>query len=77
MTLQRQVWRTVANPNVILWNGQVAGIWKTRMAHNRLTVTLIPFVPLPDGAKQKLLCRAQAYAEFRNLPLEHCVAEEQ
>ena len=76
-TLQRQVWRTVANPNVILWNGQVAGIWKTRMAHNRLTVTLIPFVSLPDGAKQKLLCHAQAYAEFRNLPLEQCVVEEQ
>lgn len=75
--LQRQVWRTVANPNVILWNGQVAGIWKTRIARNRLTVTLIPFVPLPDWAKQKLLCHAQAYAEFRNLVLENCVVEKQ
>lgn len=75
-TLQRQVWRTVANPNVILWNGQVAGIWKTRMAHNRLTVTLTPFIPLPDWAQKQLRHRVEAYAQFRNLPLENCVVEQ-
>lgn len=74
--LQRQVWRTVANPNVILWNGQVAGIWKTRMARNRLTVTLTPFVPLPDCAQKQLRYRVEAYAQFRNLPLENCVVEQ-
>lgn len=75
--LQRQVWRTVANPNVILWNGQVAGIWKTRIAQNRLAVTLVPFMSLPDWVQGKLGQRVEAYAQFRNLVLENCVVEEQ
>jgi hypothetical protein len=44
---RKQVWRTVANPGVLLAGGDVAGVWRQRRAGGRLTVTVTPFGPPP------------------------------
>ena len=70
-TLQRQVWRTVANPHVILQEGKVAGIWKTRTIRGQLDVTLEPFVPISGEVRQELVRQLEAYAAFRSLQLRN------
>lgn len=67
--LQRRVWRTVANPHVILREGNVAGIWKTRTVRGRLEVTLEPFAPLPPEVGKQLIGQLEDYAAFRGLDL--------
>lgn len=74
--LQRQVWRTVANPAVILRDGQVAGIWKPRTRGKQLEITLAPFGPLSAAERQQLVRRAEAYAVFRGLTLHNLTCTE-
>lgn len=73
--LQRQVWRTVASPNVILQDGRVVGIWKGKSLPQGMEITLTPFEPLPEDALRHLRQRAEAYAAFRELPLKKLVVE--
>ena len=61
---QRAVWRTVANPGVILRGGCAAGIWKARTAGRGLELTLCPWQEL-----------AEAYAAFRLMPLKRCAIQ--
>lgn len=70
--LQRKVWKTVANPNVVLWQGRVAGIWQTRTAGDRLEVTATLFEPLPPEAERRLPDLAEEYAAFRGVTLRAC-----
>jgi hypothetical protein len=46
---RRQVWRTVANPGVLLVGGDIAGVWRQRHAAGRRTVTVTPFGPPPTA----------------------------
>lgn len=70
--LQRKVWKTVANPNVVLWQGRVAGIWQTRTTGDRLEVTATLFEPLPPEAERRLPDLAEEYAAFRGVTLRAC-----
>ena len=73
--LQRRVWRTVANPNVILQDGRVAGIWKVKNVPQGMVITLVPFGTLPENALRHLAQRAEAYAAFRERPLKKLIVE--
>ncbi|EFB75488.1 winged helix DNA-binding domain-containing protein [Subdoligranulum variabile] len=69
--LQRRVWRTVANPHVILQEGRAAGIWKTRTIRGHLDVTVEPFVPIPEEERQELARQLEEYTVFRGLELRN------
>lgn len=56
---QRQVWRAVANPGVVLAAGEIVGTWRHRMSGRRLSVTVAPFGRL--GAKQRSAAEAEAH----------------
>ena len=73
---QRIVWRTAANPGVILWDGRVAGIWKTKTAGGRLSVAHQLFGTLPQPKRQALLEETERYAAFRQCRLTGCTVEE-
>lgn len=62
---QRQVWRSVANPGVIVRDGEVIGTWRQRMAGHRLALTLAPFVSLSSGDRQQVRNRAERVAAVR------------
>lgn len=74
--LQRQVWRTVANPNVILFQGRVVGIWKTKTVRNRMDVVWTLFEPLPSGWEKQLFRKVEAYAAFRGMEPGTCRQEQ-
>ena len=72
---QRAVWRTVANPGVILRGGCAAGIWKARTAGRGLELTLCPW-EAPDAATAARLRElAEGYAAFRLMPLKRCTIQ--
>ena len=67
---QRQVWRTVGNPGVILKSGKIIGIWKTRTQREKLSVTTTLWQPLSTPEQKELERQMEGYASFRGLTLQ-------
>lgn len=67
---QRQVWRTVGNPGVILKGGKIIGIWKTRIQREKLSVTTTLWQPLSAPEQRELERQMEGYASFRGLALQ-------
>ncbi len=67
---QRQVWRTVGNPGVILKGGKIIGIWKTRTQREKLSVTTTLWEPLSTPEQRELERQMEGYASFRGLALQ-------
>lgn len=70
--LHKTVWKTVANPGVVLKCGQIAGIWKTKTAAGKLEISIQLFEPLSGSEKKELKSLAEEYAAFRLLHLKGC-----
>lgn len=67
---QRQVWRTVGNPGVILKGGKIIGIWKTRTQRENLSVSTTLWEPLSTPEQRELERQMEGYAIFRGLTLQ-------
>lgn len=67
---QRQVWRTVGNPGVILKGGKIIGIWKTRTQRENLSVSTTLWEPLSSPEQRELERQMEGYASFRGLALQ-------
>ena len=67
---QRQVWRTVGNPGVILKGGKIIGIWKTRTQREKLSVSTTLWEPLSAPEQRELERQMEGYASFRGLALQ-------
>ena len=59
----------MANPGAVLRGGQVAGIWKSRSQRGKLSLEVLPFVPLSPEEKRRLEELGEAYGVFRQEPL--------
>jgi hypothetical protein len=53
----------------LLVDGRVAGTWQAEVKKNALTISTVPFAPLPRGCADALHLAAQRYAAFIGLPL--------
>lgn len=67
---QRQVWRTVGNPGVVLKGGKIIGTWKTRTQREKLSVTTTLWQPLSTPEQRELEKQLEGYAIFRGLALQ-------
>lgn len=67
---QRQVWRTVGNPGVVLKGGKIIGIWKTRTQRENLSVSTTLWEPLSTPEQRELERQMEGYASFRGLALQ-------
>ncbi len=65
--LHKQVWKTVANPGVILREGEIVGIWKSKKAKDRLDVTFQPFQPLSGAEIGLAEQQARQWTAFQGL----------
>jgi hypothetical protein len=66
---QKEVWRILGNPGVLMVDGEVAGTWRAKRASNtRLDVTVTPFEPLPARVRKALEPEAARLAEIRGTP---------
>lgn len=71
-TLQRRVWRTVANPGAILEDGRIVGIWKAKTAGSRLEIRAELWEQLPASRICQIQDWAERYSGFRQLHLHRC-----
>lgn len=71
-TLHKTVWKTVANPGVVLKGGRVAGVWKAKTAAGKLRLSIQLFEALSESESKQLKSLAGEYAAFRMLDLRDC-----
>lgn len=74
--LHRQVWQTVANPGVILKNGRIAGIWRTKTQKDKLNISLTAYEKLTALEQKQLADLAESYAVFRQQTIKSLTIEE-
>lgn len=70
--LHKVVWRTVANPGVVLKDGRAAGIWRQKTQKGKLDIVIEPFEALTGSEKKRIEVLAEEYASFRSLVLNGC-----
>lgn len=56
---QREVWRVLGNPGVVLVDGEVAGLWRAK-AGKRLAVSITPF----EGLSRRVTAEVEAEAQL-------------
>ncbi|GAA1578638.1 crosslink repair DNA glycosylase YcaQ family protein [Actinomadura kijaniata] len=62
---QRLIWRAVANPGVLLADGEIAGLWRHRMTGRRLAVAVTPFTALASSRRAGVREEAERVAALR------------
>lgn len=65
--LCRRIWRTTANPGVVVNEGRVAGIWTARKKKEKLEVEITLWEPAAEERRLREL--AEEYGAFRELEL--------
>lgn len=63
--VQRQIWKMMGGPGIVLVDGAVAGLWRPAKKGRKLLVTVEPLGPLPKQAKAALDAEVQRLAPFR------------
>lgn len=59
---EKEIWRAIGNPGVVLLDGEVAGTWRPKASGKRLDLLVTAFTSLPE---KKLQAEAQVVAEVR------------
>ncbi|WP_233413738.1 DNA glycosylase AlkZ-like family protein [Nucisporomicrobium flavum] len=66
---QKEVWRVLGNPGVILVDGEIAGVWRAKMAgRKRVELTVTPFGTLTARSRKPLEEEAGVVARAREVP---------
>jgi hypothetical protein len=66
---QKEVWKIIGNPGVLLADGEIAGTWRAKAnGRKRLDFTIAPFAPLPPSARQAAEAEAERVASARAFP---------
>ncbi|MEV4642847.1 crosslink repair DNA glycosylase YcaQ family protein [Actinoplanes sp. NPDC049548] len=66
---QKEVWRILGNPGVILVDGEIAGVWRAKMAgRKRVDLTVTPFGTLTAKVRKALEGEAAEVARARDVP---------
>lgn len=74
-SLHPLVWKTVANPGVVLKGGRIIGIWKTKTLKNKLDLSIRLLEPLSVPEQKMLKDLAEQYASFRMLALRNFIID--
>ncbi|MBB2945239.1 hypothetical protein FB565_004972 [Actinoplanes lutulentus] len=66
---QKEVWRPLGNPGVLLVDGEIAGVWRARMAgRKRVDLTVSPFGELSAAQRKRVEEEAPEVARARGVP---------
>jgi len=64
--LQKEVWRTLGNPGVLLVDGEIAGVWRPKMSgRKRVDLTITPFGALSATSRKAIDAEAMEVARAR------------
>lgn len=62
---RKQVWPILAPPGVLVVDGEVAALWRTRQLKTKLTLNLVPVVKVAAGARKAAEVEAERLAAAR------------
>jgi hypothetical protein len=63
---QKEVWKVLGNPGVLLLDGEIGGVWRAKMAgKKRVDLTVTPFGSLPAMARRAVETEAAEVARAR------------
>jgi hypothetical protein len=63
---QKEVWKVLGNPGVLLVDGEIAGVWRAKMAgKKRVDLTVTPFGTLSPKARKSVEAEAATVARAR------------
>lgn len=66
---QKQVWRSLGNPGVLLVDGEFAGVWRARMVgRKRVDLTVTAFDSLSAAQRRRVEAEAAEVARAREVP---------
>jgi hypothetical protein len=66
---QKEVWKVLGNPGVVLLDGEIAGVWRSKMAgKKRVDLTVTGFGSLTAKAKKAIEEEAGEVARARGVP---------
>ncbi len=73
--LHKKVWKSVANPGVVLKDGRIIGIWNSKTQKNNLDISVTMWESLVFAEQKVLKQLAVNYTVFRLLNLRNIVIE--
>ncbi|MFC3743325.1 DNA glycosylase AlkZ-like family protein [Paractinoplanes deccanensis] len=66
---QKEVWRVLGNPGALLVDGEIAGVWRAKMAgRKRVDLTVTAFGKLPAARRKQIESEAAEVARARDVP---------
>ena len=66
---QKEVWRILGNPGVVLVDGEIAGVWRAKMAgRKRVDLTVTPFGRSARRPRKAVEAEAAQVARARGVP---------
>ena len=66
---QKEVWRVLGNPGVVLADGEIAGVWRAKLiAGKRVDLTVTPFGPLARPQRAEIEEECAHVARARGVP---------
>ncbi|MFC7535517.1 DNA glycosylase AlkZ-like family protein [Actinoplanes sp. GCM10030250] len=66
---QKEVWRSLGNPGVLLVDGEFAAVWRAKMAgRKRVDLSVTPFAPFIAGDRRRVEAEAAEVARARGVP---------
>lgn len=69
-SLHKMVWKTVANPGVVLREGRIIGIWKTKTLEDKLDISIELWESIMPWDMHHIETLANELAKFRGLNLK-------
>jgi hypothetical protein len=66
---QKEVWRILGNPGVVLAEGEIVGVWRAKLAgRKRVDLTVTPFGPLARSQRDEIEEESAHVARARGVP---------
>jgi hypothetical protein len=66
---QKEVWRTLGNPGALLVDGEIAGVWRAKLAgRKRVDLSVTAFEKLPAARRKQVEAEAAEVARAREVP---------
>ncbi|MFF5080350.1 DNA glycosylase AlkZ-like family protein [Actinoplanes sp. NPDC000266] len=66
---QKEVWRVIGNPGALLIDGEIAGVWRAKLAgRKRVDLTVTPFGKVPPARRKQIETEAAEVARAREVP---------
>ena len=66
---QKEVWRVLGNPGALIVDGEIAGVWRAKMAGSkRVDLTVTPFGTVSAAVRKAVEAESAQVARARGVP---------